>query len=117
MDVGTVEFFDCERAFGFIRKADRTKVFFRARSLQGFDQPQRVQGQNVEFTTVEAKPNPRAVMVRPISPNNEERRVVEVIQWGKLHTPPKGRARKKMELRPFGTTRKVGSHRDGRGHN
>ncbi len=66
MTQGTVKWFNGEKGFGFIERADGDDVFVHYSEIQGTGLKNLDEGQKVEFEVTQGPKGPQATAVRPL---------------------------------------------------
>jgi cold shock protein len=66
MAQGTVKWFNGEKGFGFIERADGDDVFVHYSEIQGSGFKNLTEGQQVEFEVQQGPKGPQATAVRPL---------------------------------------------------
>ncbi|MFZ2016276.1 MAG: cold-shock protein [Nocardioides sp.] len=66
MTQGTVKWFNGEKGFGFIERADGDDVFVHYSEIQGSGFKNLDEGQKVEFEVTQGPKGPQATAVRPL---------------------------------------------------
>jgi CspA family cold shock protein len=66
MTQGTVKWFNGEKGFGFIERADGDDVFVHYSEIQGTGFKNLDEGQKVEFEVTQGPKGPQATAVRPL---------------------------------------------------
>ena len=66
MTQGTVQWFNGEKGFGFIERADGDDVFVHYSEIQGTGFKNLDEGQKVEFEVTQGPKGPQATAVRPL---------------------------------------------------